>query len=195
MGSSGSGKGTQVELLRRYLEDQGGKVVTLGMGDLFREFWAKEGYANSLSRKIVEVGGLQPSFLQIYLWSEFLQNKVSSEEHLIIDGSPRRIEDAKAMPGALSFLGRDKIRFIYLTIAENVAKERLVSRVSKDDPLRELEDSDVAKIEARLSWFKEHSLPAVDFFRKDKNTDFIEVNGEGTIESIHSEIIHKAFNR
>ncbi len=192
MGSSGSGKGTQVELLRDYLE-KSNKTLVLGMGDLFREFWLKDGYTNELSRKIVERGGLQPSFLQIYLWSEFLLKNISPENHLIIDGSPRRIEDAKAMPGAFSFLGRPGVNFVYLNVSEEVARERLLSRVSKDNPLRELEDADIEKVQARLAWFKEHSLPAVEFFRGNKDTNFIEIDGEGTIEAIHSEIIKKAF--
>lgn len=195
MGSSGSGKGTQSTLLRNYLEKQtGDRVVVLAMGDLFREFWTKVGYSHDLSRQILGRGGLQPSFLQIYLWSEFLLKNISVSDHLIIDGSPRRLEDAKAMPGAFSFLGRSKTRFVYLHISEEAAKERIVARVSKDNPLRALEDSDLAKIESRLAWFREHSVPAIDFFRNDPETDFLEIDGEGTIESIHKEIVRKSFD-
>lgn len=194
MGSSGSGKGTQVRLLSEYLEKQAdGSVIVLGMGDLFRDFWKQEGYINDLSKRIVEKGGLQPSFLQIYLWANFLLEKVGSDDHLIIDGSPRRLEDAKAMPGAFSFLGRDKINFVFLEIGLEVAKERLMSRETNNDALRALEDADLKRIQARLDWFREHSMPAIEFFRNNEYTDFLAVDGEQDIETIHRTIINNYF--
>ncbi|MEX0909676.1 MAG: hypothetical protein WDZ75_00095, partial [Candidatus Paceibacterota bacterium] len=64
----------------------------------------------------------------------------------------------------------------------------------KNNNLRNLEDGDDEKIEKRLDWFEEYSLPAIDFFRGKPEYTFIEVNGEQSIQEVRDEIIGRAFN-
>src|SRR5690606_36510231 len=164
------------------------EILGLGMGDNFRAFWKEEGHTQELSRKILDVGGLQPSFLQVYLWTQFFIDHLSKETHLLIDGTPRRVEDSIAIDSALSFYSRKKPVIVYLNVSRAWAKERLVERFissgghgSATGDLRVLEDSDEEKIENRLNWFEEFALPAIDFFRDKPEYTFIEVDGEQSI--------------
>lgn len=194
LGSSGSGKGTQSKKLYTHLRevDSEREILELGMGDLFREFWGKEGYTNARSREILNVGGLQPDFLQIYTWTQFFIDNLRPDEHLLIDGTPRRVEDARAMDSAFSFYGRERPIVIYLRVSREWSRERLIARAtsqSSSSSLRALEDRDEAKIESRLTWFEEFALPAIDFFRDKPEYTFIEIDGEQPIERVHADII------
>jgi len=203
LGSSGSGKGTQTKNIRNFLESRGEtqNIVELGMGDIFRIFWKDSSLTADLSRVILERGGLQPCFLQIYLWTQFFIENLSEDTHLLIDGTPRRIEDARALDSAFRFYSRSKPVVVYLKVSREWAKERLLERAQSSeshellgaDSLRVLEDSDLEKIESRLDWFEESALPAIDFFREKHEYTFIEVNGEQSIEAVKEEIIRQAF--
>jgi thymidylate kinase len=46
-----------------------------------------------------------------------------------------------------------------------------------------------------MSWFDADVLPCVEFFRSNENCEFIEINGEQTIEQVSEEIMKKVFNK
>ncbi|MEX0909699.1 MAG: nucleoside monophosphate kinase, partial [Candidatus Paceibacterota bacterium] len=150
LGSSGCGKGTQLENVLKYLtlKDSQRKVVTLGMGDSFRTFWNEGGYTQAHSLEILKKGALQPSFIQIYLWTDFFVHNVTKETHLLVDGTPRRIEGSRAFDSALRFYSRVKPVVVYLKVSRQWAKKRLIERASlsdkpeKNNNLRNLEDGD-----------------------------------------------------
>lgn len=196
LGSSGSGKGTQVEHIHKYLKehDPGRRIVRLSMGDLFRSFWASEGYTQKNSRAVMEAGELQPSFLQIWLWGNFFINNLNGDEHLLIDGSPRRIEDARAMDSAFRFYRRENVHLVVLTISRAEAKKRLLDRSdNKQNSLRELEDSDVHRMEKRLDWYEEFVVPAIDFLRDSGHYTVIDIDGEQSVQNVKYELISHVF--
>lgn len=193
-GRSGCGKGTQLRKLKEYVEKQdrengiSGNSIHLEMGELFRAFWKKQGYTADFSRQIVEKGNLQPAFLQIYLWSGFFVENVSKDGHLFIDGSPRRVLDAEVMDSAFKFYQRDKPYFIIINVSQDESRRRIIKRAEESG--RE-EDRDPKKIEGRLRWFEEHTLPVADFFYNNPDYNFVEVDGERPIEDIHKDILSK----
>lgn len=193
-GRSGCGKGTQLQKLKEHIEKQDKKkgpsenLIHLEMGELFRSFWKKQGYTADLSREIMERGDLQPAFLQISLWSSFFVDKVSKDKHLFIDGSPRRILDAEVMDSAFKFYRRNKPYFIMINVSEDESRRRIIKRAEESG---RKEDQDPKKIEGRLLWFKEHTLPVADFFYDNPNYHFVEVDGEKSIEDIHRDILKK----
>lgn len=185
LGPSGSGKGTQVSKVREYLEihDPQHSCVELVMGSLFRSFWSGEGYVEDLSRSINLAGGLQPGFLQINLWSNFLLKHVKGQEHLIIDGSPRRLVDLEAMKTAFDFFKRPQPTLVFIDISPEESERRLLKRAEHADKPRP-EDTDPALIAKRYEWFKESVMPVVDAMRSDSMFTVLEVNGEQDIDTV-----------
>ena len=62
-GKSGSGKGTQAQLLKDYLESQGKTVIYIETGKLFREFSAAhQDFMGDHVRSVIDAGKLMPAF-------------------------------------------------------------------------------------------------------------------------------------
>lgn len=156
-------------------------IFYLEMGQKFRDFIQKQGYTNALSRAIYEKGGLQPSFLTVYTWSDIFINGFKEGEHLIIDGTPRRLEEAHVLDGALKFYERAKPALVYLRVSRKWSEEKLLARKRVDDNKED--------IEARLAWFDTEVLPAINFYRNNPNYRFVEVDGEQAIQKVHESII------
>jgi len=184
IGISGAGKGTQATLLKDYLKkNDDTKVHHIETGSLFRDFVQKETYPAQLSKKISQSGNLQPDFLAIWLWGKAILENVEEEgEHLIIDGTPRRVSEAHMLLSAFDFLQRQNITVIYLNVSKEEALDRLKKRKRSDDL-----DFDV--VMNRFSFFAKEVIPTLDVFKKKKNISFLDINGEGTVEKIHDEIV------
>ncbi len=188
IGRSGSGKGTQAKLLERYLaksDQELRPVYYLETGEQFRKFIKGKNLSSKLSRKIYEEAGLQPSFLAIHFWSKLLIENLTSQEHLIVDGTPRYLDEARVFTAALSFYGR-LATVIYLDIPRGVSEARLRERGRIDDR----KDADIKK---RLDWFDKDVVPAIEYMKNEPTYEFIEIKGDQPIEKVHDEILRKAF--
>ncbi len=190
LGPSGSGKGTQVEKVKAYLQekDVDTPIAHLVMGDLFRSMWKGDRYSDDVSRAINIEGGLQPGFLQVALWSQFLVDNVHGNEHLIIDGSPRRVIDAELMETAFDFYKKEKPVLVFINCDLDIVKERIIERASRP------EDKDEKTIDSRLAWYTEFVVPAIDYFRNKEKFGFVEIDGSKTREEVFVEIKAKVFN-
>ena len=184
IGKSGCGKGTQVELLKKYLEERNPTTPVLwyGSGKFFRELIAGEGYTQGLARKIDTEGGLQPAFLAVHIWSHFFIEDLKGNEDVILDGTPRKIDEARMLEGAFDFYGA-KVTVILVNVSREWAAEKLLKRKRQDDT--------EAQIQKRLDWFDEEVAPTVAFYRNHPRHTFLDINGEQTIEEVHEEIIGK----
>jgi len=183
IGRSGSGKGTQAELLNKHFEEIGKESIHLESGKIFRDFINKEkNYTSLLASRVNKEGGLQPQFLSVWAWSENLINNLKEDNSLIIDGTPRRLNEAVILEDAFKFYGRDKFHVIYLNVSHDESVGRLKSRGREDD--REMDN-----IEERLAWFDEDVIPVIDYYRTAENSEFHEISGEGNINNIHQDIL------
>ncbi len=181
---SGGGKGTQISLLRQYFDDHDfGEVFQLEVGDIFRQFIAKDTYASKLAKEVINRGELQPSFLAIWAWSVDMINNIKSDNHVFIDGTPREVDEQQILIEALNFFERKQFTVFYLNISRECALERMTSRKRDDD------NSD--SIQKRLNWFDKDVLPVLENFKKDPNCKFIEIDGEREIDEIHKELLEK----
>ena len=45
-----------------------------------------------------------------------------------------------------------------------------------------------------MNYFEKDVLPCIDYFNNNENCDFLDINGDQTIEAVHAEIIKKVFN-
>ncbi len=183
MGSSGSGKGTQSELLREYFKEKGEEVLKIELGEEFRNFLKTENQTTNNLSKLIKNGHLAPTFLAVFLWSKKLNDNFDENKNLIIDGSPRTLQEAEMLEEALRFYGFEKINIIYIKVDKDVVKRRMFDRKRADDTEE--------KIENRLKWFEEMVLPTVDYFRDKELYNFIEVDGNQDIESVRAEILKK----
>ena len=184
-GRSGCGKGTQLKLIKEYFdkEDQNRKQFAFSTGDGFREFFNKKTYASNLSKAITEKGMLQPLFLTISLWGNAFLNNLESDDHLFIDGYPRREEEAVAVDSAMKFFGRENVIILDFIVSRETSKSRMLGRGREDDTEE--------NTEVRLNWYDNEVVPAINYLKKQPGYVYIEIDGEGNIEKIYEEIITK----
>jgi len=184
MGRSGCGKGTQVNKLIEHISSvDKHNVLHLEVGGRFRAFIKEDTYASRLANEISESGGLQPEFLSIWAWSGELVQNLNPENHLIIDGAPRRLSEAKILESVFKFYNRGKIQIVYLNVSKDWAIERMKARGRKDDV--EMDD-----VMTRMNWFDTDVVAALDYYRAHKSHLFHDINGEQSIEDVHKEILN-----
>lgn len=187
IGRPGSGKGTQGKLLEQFLreKDPGRQIFYLETGATFREFLKQPGYTQDLSRAIAAAElTAQPGFLAIWTWACIFVEKLTADEHLIIDGTPRSYAEAVALDTALKFYGR-KPFVIYLDTSDECIEARLLARAKTSGRA----DDTLEKIHKRLVWFKRDVFPLLDYYRKSPDCVFLEIKGDQPIEAVHKDII------
>lgn len=182
MGRSGCGKGTQAKLYAEALKKSDGEhpVLYSETGALFREFVSGSGYSQGLAREIMEEGDREPDFLAVYLWGRSFIEKLTGNENLIIDGSPRSLGEAKILDTALSFYGR-VADVVYLDVSREWSIKRLTERGRADD-------TDVEENEKRMNWFESDVMPAVLHYQNHPSHKFFSISGERSIVEIAADI-------
>ena len=185
-GASGSGKGTQAQLLIDYLEenDKDRQTIYIETGQKFRDFIESEkSLTIDLTKEVMTTGGLLPEFLPIWMWSEFLIKNITGNENLILEGLSRREHEAPVLDSAMKFYKREKPNVISIEVSKKWSTERLLARGRGDD-----NEADIAK---RLDWYYENVMRAIEYFKNDSYYNFISINGEQTIEKVHTDIMEK----
>lgn len=183
-GRSGSGKGTQAKKLIEFLNTNSEhESLYIETGSRIREFIAKEGYTNKVTKEIIDSGGLLPEFLPIWIWSDVLVDEYTGEQHLILDGLSRRVHESSVLDTTFNFYGIKNPKIVCIDVPRDWSKQRLIERGRADD--------DDAEIERRLDWYEENTQPAIDYFRDHEEYEFITVNGEQSIEEVHAEVLEK----
>lgn len=184
IGPQGSGKGTQIERLDQVLKekDPTKRVVDIQTGRRFRAMAASgEGYTEKHIQETLNSGILQPLFLSTVLWGDAMRTHVDEECHLLIDGFPRVLNEAKVLESALKFYKREEIDIINLDTPEEVVRERMKGRARPDDTPQSIEE--------RLRWYREETLPVVDYYRSRPNTRVHDINGMQSIDEVHASIL------
>lgn len=183
-GRSGSGKGTQAEMLNKYLtEKKGLEPIYIETGRKLRSFIDQSNYSAQLTKEVMTHGGLIPVFLPIWLWTMDMVNKFDGKRDLILDGLCRRPDEAPVLDSAVKFYKLSKPFVFYIKTSDTWSFERLKSRGRSDDTDE--------YIKSRLSWFEWNVMPAMAYFYDNADYNFFEINGEQSIEDVHKEIISK----
>jgi len=183
MGPQGCGKGTQLELLKKYIsaEDDSSSVFYFATGKGFRDFATKNGFSNNLSKDIMLRGELQPLFLTIWMWASAFLSGLKENQHILIDGYPRKVTEAEVLDSAFKFYGRNEVIVILFSLSKQTTIERMRSRNRSDD-------TDEA-IEIRLKSFEENTIPIIEWYKKKDGYTVINIDAEPSIEEIHQTII------
>jgi adenylate kinase len=183
IGPQGSGKGTQIERLKDVLEhaDERRRVVDIQTGRRFRALAAKqETFAEDKIAATLDTGILQPDFLVAVLWGQAMVDQLDTKSHLLIDGFPRTMAQVPDLEDAFRFFERETIDVVNLVTPEEVVRQRMQSRARADDT----EES----IEERLRWYREDTLPVVEFYRHRPNTVVHDIDGTMSIDEVHDAI-------
>ncbi len=188
IGRSGCGKGTQVELFIKKIQEVNGlKTLRIETGSLLRELATKTSFTAEKTKKLLDKGALMPESLVIGLWSSYLIENYSGKENLVFDGLARRLPEALILDAALKFYGISSYKVIYINVSRKWGTERLLARKRKDDTEEDIKN--------RMDWFDTNVSDSIEYFKKNKNCDFIDVNGEQTIEEVHAELAKKVFGK
>jgi adenylate kinase len=184
-GRSGSGKGTQAKLLIEYLKkvDSNRQVEYIETGSKLREFSNEVGLTAQMTSEVMKVGGLLPSFIPIWIWTNYFVRYMDGSEHLILDGLSRRAYEAPILDDALKFYKREKPFVLLIDVSREWAKEHLLGRGRSDDTHKD--------IDARLDWYDTNVLPTIEYFKNNDYYRTIVINGEQGIEDVHKEIQEK----
>jgi len=182
-GRSGCGKGTQAKLLSDFLKDKGREVLYIETGSALREFSKKEDLTWKNILNILKDGHLIPVFIPIWIWTDFMMKNFTGKEDIILDGVCRRKEEAVALHSAFDFYKIEKPNIILVNVSKEWSYTRMIERKRADDTPE--------KIQNRLGWYERDVLPSIEYFKSKDGFNFIEINGEQTIENVHKEIINK----
>ncbi len=181
-GISGSGKGTQAELLEKYLKEHDSHgVIRPEMGNLLRTYMQSGTQFAKKTGEIVSSGGLVPSFMPIYLLTGTLNESFDGSQHVILDGTCRRPDQSRAADDMMRLFGRTNLHILSLELTPESAKQRLIARGRADDA----KDEAIAN---RFAWYQEHVVPAMQELEKCGWT-LHKIDGEPGVEEIHTNIL------
>lgn len=181
-GISGSGKGTQAELLEKFLKEKDSRgVVRPEMGSLLRSFMQSGTALAGKTGEIVSSGGLVPSFMPIYLLTGMLNASFDGTQHLLLDGTCRRPDQSRAADDMMRMFGRTNLHVLSMELTPESAKQRLVARGRADDAKDEA-------IASRFAWYQEQVVPALDELEK-LGWKVHRIDGEPDVEAIHTNIL------
>jgi adenylate kinase len=181
LGPQGSGKGTQSEKLANYLQNESKKdALHFETGQSFRRLAKQDNWTGKQIRSTIEDGKLQPSFLAVRLWATQLIDNLDPETHLVLDGSPRRMLEAKLLSEALDFYQRGNRLVIHLTIDEETTYKRLSDRGRNDDTQESIAN--------RLAQYRKQTKPVIDHFKEIDNYRLEGVDGKQSIAAVHDDI-------
>ncbi len=184
-GRSGSGKGTQIQLLKKYMTEQNPETGSylFVMGETLRTFMKDEGYAQETIRSIINGGNLVPSVISGSLFVANLLHNLKEKDTLFIDGIPRSATQSDIMISILDFYKRKDTFIINIEVTPEEVEKRMLLRGRPDDTHE--------GITARLAFYESTVIPAITHLKDASGFTYIEINGNRSIEEIHLDLVSK----
>lgn len=207
LGPPGSGKGTQARLLVKKFD-----LEYFGSGEALRKRNKAGDFTAKKLIKVMSKGELVPSFVVSELWIDKLETfkKKSRFKGFVIDGSPRKIMEAKMFDDALKWYGWKKVAKILLI---NISRRESINRLTKRRMCKKCgrlipwlghfkklkkcdkcsgqlivrQDDKLNSIKMRLKEFKNEVMKVVNHYKKQRK--LIKINGEQSIENVHKDIL------
>lgn len=177
IGRSGCGKGTQAKLMLERLQSSG--VFHMETGRFLRELLEKKNVTTELARtRIMDRGELFPWWFPMFLWLREMIERGESDKHLVGDGTPRRLSEAKFLDDVMAWHDRALPIAVYIEVSKKIATERLLSRGRADDR--------ISAIRNRMKFFPKDVLPVIRYYRA-KNR-LIRVNGADDPKAVWRDI-------
>ncbi|MCP6719012.1 MAG: nucleoside monophosphate kinase [Patescibacteria group bacterium] len=206
IGRSGSGKGSQAELLKKHF----GNLVHINSGSLFRDLAEIDSDMGKRIRKVMEEGGLPFDDIAITLWMYEIAYKIKEDQGILADGFPRRLNESEALDRFLGFLDRKENTFIILIdVSRQEAFDRLTKRrICKEcgqlipwvgefknlkvcdkcsgELITRVDDKPEA-INSRLDYYENRVVKSIKYYQDQGR--LIKINGEQSIEDVFKDIL------
>lgn len=186
-GIVGSGKGTQVKLLMDYLKKDGRECVYIGTGEIFRQIISSSAVDDTTNtvKELLDSGRLIPDEMTNKLVLEKVKAELSLEKHAIFDGYPRTLVQSEVFEKMVREQGRKNVKIIYIELTAAEAMKRNLLRGRHDDTEEGLRK--------RFEEYTNKVIPAMNYFKDKDGYTIYAINGEQSVEDVHSDII-KAIN-
>lgn len=185
-GPQGSGKGTQVALLKEFLEKKGETVVHSEAGGTFRKIIGGGSYAGKRIAETIDKGYLLPDVIPIYAFTRELFEKINTgSEHIILEGFSRKEIQAQMIDEILKFFGRIDYVFVILEVSKEESVKRLTSRAALE---KRADDASLEAIERRLNLYYEEIATVTRVFESGGQR-IVKVDGIGSIEEVHQRVL------
>jgi adenylate kinase len=183
VGRSGAGKGTQVELLKKFLaeSDTSREVRSLIMGDIYRAFFKADGYIQDIARDIsMRQGRFQPDFMTNALFINDALKLVDGTSHLFLDGYPRSVSQLGVTKELLEYVKREGATLVNVEVSREEVTSRMMKRGRGDDS--------ESAIESRMAEYDRTVVSMLEAAKSDPFFTYVEVNGEQSVEAVHAEM-------
>ncbi len=187
IGRSGSGKGTQAALIKEYLEkrDGIGSVFYVYTGEILRsliKYYPKKEIGIFLDKKVMKKGDKAPDFSAIWCWANQFMFNLDKKQHLILDGSPRTVLEARALDEFFVFYERSNVFPILVNVSAEEVKNRMLERKRADDTEEQ--------IKHRLEYYEKYVAPITDYYKKESKNKLIDIDGNPhDVNLIHQNIL------
>jgi len=182
-GIVGSGKGTQVELLQKYLKQNNisEDILFISPGNEYRKLVAHDDFTGKMVRVNLEKGFLQPDFLTIGLLTNILISNIKEDTSIIADGFPRTVAQSEAFESMMKFYNRNDIKIIYIELGKEQAIKRMKLRGRSDDTDEGINN--------RFDEYINNVVPSMNYFKNKDGYTIYTIKGEQSIQDVHREII------
>ena len=182
-GIVGSGKGTQIDFIQKYLKEHNlaEDIVLASPGVGYRKLISDGYYTGQIVKETLDKGYLQPDFLTNGLVVSNLAFGMKENSCIIADGFPRTIIQSQTLEEILEYYNRSDISIVYIEISKEEAAKRMKLRGRTDDT-----DEGIAK---RFDEYMNNVIPAMNYFKGKDGYTMHTINGEQSIEEVHQDLI------
>lgn len=182
MGPQGSGKGTQLSLLKKYFEEElKQSVFQFSTGDGFRKLLTESTYTSGLVSAAYNSGKLQPLFLTVALWGQAFMQSLQAGQSMFIDGYPRTVLEAEVLETAFQFYGCDQVDVLFFDVPEADVIARMKLRGRSDDT-----DAAIAQ---RLEYYRNNTVPIFEYFKTNPRYIVHTIDARPAIDEIHRAVL------
>lgn len=183
IGPQGSGKGTQVDMLIAQLRaaDATHPITHVQTGKPFRDLAEKGGYTAQVVKTLIESGSLVPNVLtNALVVQEFINGHVDGA-HVVFDGYPRDIEQAKTCDEIFKLYNRGTVSVVYLDTPEEVVTARMLKRGRSDDTEETIKE--------RLRQYRAVTEPLIEYYEARGDTNVYRIDGAADMETVKRDIL------
>ena len=205
LGAPGAGKGTQAQFISEHLN-----IPQISTGDMLRAAVANKSDLGLKAKDLMEKGELVPDDLIL----DLVKDRINEDDCLngfLFDGFPRTLDQAAAlkdrgveidcvieiMVSDEEIIQRMSGRRVHSAsgrtyhILHNPPKIENIDDVTGEALIQRPDDNEET-VKKRLAIYHEQTYPLVEFYKglsnDESSTNYIEINGIGSIEEIQSQI-------
>lgn len=172
LGPTGSGKGTQAQLLGHHLQ-----VPIVSTGEILRQAIESGSEWGQQVQGFVERGDLVPDETMIALIRGRLVQS-DTERGWVMDGYPRTAFQAEELDFLLDDLSQGLDRAVWLAVSEEQLVNRSLGRSRADDQLE--------VVQRRIQVFQERTQPILEYYQYKQK--LLQIDGEPSPEQVHQAI-------